>query len=191
LKRVLALTGKRFSGKDTLAAMLIDAAKARGIDLRSHAFAAESKRLFVDERAADGEEISLDRLLTDRSYKEEQRPRLTAFTVESIARDPLVFCRSVADRSEAVPHPSLITDVRLRLEVDHLRSRFDLHLVRMARSDASRAASGWSYAASADEHPTETELDDASLWDEIVTNDGSLDELARKANDLMARWLDR
>ena len=49
-KPVLALSGKRFSGKDTLAAFLVESAAKRGHALITHAFAAESKRLFVARR---------------------------------------------------------------------------------------------------------------------------------------------
>lgn len=186
-KRLLALSGKRFTGKDTLAALLVQRAAARGEPLGVFAFAAESKRLFVDQEAARGVVVDLERLQHDRAYKEARRPQLTAFTMESLARDPLVFCRSVADRIEASSAPSLITDVRLRLEVEHLRSRFELHLVRIARSDASRAASGWSYVPAVDDHETETQLDDATLWDEAIDNDGTLAELGAKADALIAR----
>ena len=190
-KPLLALSGKRFSGKDTLAAHLVKAAADRGVSLEIHAFAAESKRLFVAREATRGVAIDLQRLQHDREYKEQRRPELTAFTVESLAADPLVFCRSVADRVEASSHPSLVTDVRLRLEVEHLRPRFDLHLVRITRSDAARAGSGWKYVVSVDEHHTETELDDASLWDETIANDGTIDELRVHGEALIERWLPR
>jgi phosphomevalonate kinase len=184
---LLALSGKRFSGKDTLAALLVKAAADRCITLETHAFAAECKRLFVQREAARGVEIDLARLQSDREYKEQRRPELTKFTVLSLADDPLVFCRSVADRIESSTHPALVTDVRLRLEVEHLRPRFDLHLVRITRSDASRAESGWKYVASVDEHHTETELDDPSLWDETLANDGTIDELRVRAEELVGR----
>ena len=180
-KLLLAISGKRFSGKDTLAALLVEHAQKRGITLETYAFAAESKRMFTDEQAAAGITVDLERLQHDREYKELWRPQLTAFTMESLARDPLVFCRSVAGRIEASSTSSLVTDVRLRLEVEHLRPRFRLHLVRITRSDESRAASGWKYTPSADDHRTETDLDDPSLWDEVLTNDGSLEELSAKA----------
>jgi phosphomevalonate kinase len=184
-KRVLGLSGKRFSGKDTLAAMLVARAAARGLRLVTHAFAAESKRLFAQREPR----VELERLLGERDYKERWRPALTAFTVESLAADPLVFCRSVADRIAGSADAALVTDVRLRVEVAHLRERFDLALLRLTRSDAARAASGWSYAASVDEHHTETELDDPSLWDEVISNDGTLDDLAARADALVTRAL--
>lgn len=182
---LLALSGKRFSGKDTLAALLAESAAKHGVSLGAHAFAAESKRMFVEREAARGVAVDLDRLQKDRAYKEQWRPRLTAFTVESLAEDPLVFCRRVADRIEASNAPSLIIDVRLRLEVEHLRPRFELHLVRIARSDASRASSGWSYVPSVDDHHTETELDDATLWDDAIANDGTLEALRASAEALI------
>lgn len=188
-KPLLALSGKRFSGKDTLASLLVEAAARRGISMQTYAFAAESKRMFVAREADRGVVVDLDRLQTDREYKEQWRPQLTAFTVESLAADPLVFCRSVADRIDASSVPCLVTDVRLRLEIEHLRPRFELHLVRIARSDASRAASGWKYLASADDHRTETELDDPALWDEVISNDGSLGELGDRAEALIAARL--
>ena len=188
-KLLLAISGKRFSGKDTLAALLVQHARARGVTLETYAFAAESKRMFTAERALAGVSVDLERLQHDRDYKERWRPELTPFTMDALARDPLVFCRSVAERIEASAAASLVTDVRLRLEVTHLRSRFRLHLVRIARSDATRAASGWAFTPSADDHPTETQLDDPSLWDEVMTNDGSVEELSAKAEALIAAQL--
>ncbi len=189
-KRLLAISGKRFSGKDTLAALLVERARVEhGVTLTAHAFAGESKRLFVVEEQRGGNDVDLARLVGDRAYKEQWRPRLTAFTERSLAADPLVFCRSVADAIEVEATPSIVTDVRLTHEVEHLRARFELHLVRLVRSDAARLASGWVYAAKADEHHTETELDDPSWWDATITNDAATTELEAEAARLLRRWL--
>ena len=117
MRRLLAISGKRFSGKDTFAALLVEQARARGVDLSLYAFAAESKRMFVEEQRQAGVEVDLARITSDRAYKEQWRPQLTRFTVEAIARDPLVFCRQVADRIEQSSSPALITDLRLMLEL--------------------------------------------------------------------------
>lgn len=190
MRRLLAISGKRFSGKDTFAALLVEEAKARGVTLETYAFAAESKRMFVEQQRRAGVELELARLTTDRAYKETWRPKLTEFTVASIAADPLVFCREVARRIEASGKPALITDLRLKLELEHLRPRFPLHVVRLVRSDAARAASGWQFKADVDGHHTETELDDPSLWDEVVRNDGSVDELRARAREIIAQSLE-
>jgi phosphomevalonate kinase len=170
--RLLALSGKRFSGKDTLAARR----------LASHAFAGESKRMF----AARNAEVDLERLTTDRAYKERWRPSLTAFTVEALAADPLVFARAVAARIDATGAPALISDLRLRRELDFLRPRYALHVARLHRGDEQRAASGWRFTPEVDGHHTETELDDPALWDSVVPNDGELDALRAQAASLVA-----
>jgi phosphomevalonate kinase len=190
MKRLLCISGKRFSGKDTFAALLDDHAIARGLTLGLYAFASESKRLFVEQQRAAGVDVDLDRLLQDRAYKESMRPALTRFTVESIAKDPLVFCRAVADRIERSSSLPVVTDLRLRLEVEHLRARFvnqhsDLHVVRLQRDDAHRAAAGWRFDQATDTHHTETELDDPKLWTEVVDNNGTPAELSLKAAALL------
>lgn len=189
MKKLLAISGKRFSGKDTFAAMLVAEAKARGATLETYAFAGESKRLFVAQEAARGIAVDLARLTSDRAYKEEWRPQLTKFTVDSIAADPLVFCRAVAARIEASPSPALITDLRLTLELQHLRPRFALRVLRLVRTDTHRAQSGWTFKAAVDDHHTETELDDSTLWDEAIANDGAEADLRARAAAVISEFL--
>jgi phosphomevalonate kinase len=184
MRRILCLSGKRFSGKDTLARLLCEEAARRGSELAPWAFADQSKRMF----AARHPEVELAKLSSDRAYKEKWRPELTRFTVEAIGADPLVFVREVARQLEADPRPPLITDLRLKLELDWLRPRFDLLLVRLERPDALRAASGWSFDAAKDRHPTETELDDRALFDEVVVNDGTEAQLAERAAAILERF---
>lgn len=185
-RRVLALSGKRFAGKDTVAALTVELARERGLSLATFAFADESKRGLA---AQLGAEVELDRLLRERAYKEAWRPRLTAFTVAALARDPLVFCRAVADRAAATAGPVMITDLRLRAELVHLRARFELRVIRVTRSDAGRSSSGWQPSPAVDGHATETELDDPALWDEEIVNDAELAALRARVHARVAAWL--
>ncbi len=189
MRRVLALSGRRFAGKDTLAGVLVALARERGVGLTTHAFAAESKRLLVAEMRAQGVEVELERLLHDRGYKEQWRPRLTACTMAALRRDPLVFCRAVADRIAGADGAAVITDLRLRGEVEHLRARFELYVLRVTRPDPLRAAAGWRATPGVDDHPTETALDDPSLWDGVVANDGDLELLRVRAQARLTAWL--
>lgn len=183
-KKLLAISGKRFAGKDTFAAHLVRAASARGTELATYAFAAESKRLFAARAHLD-----LPRLLSDRDYKEAHRPALTEFTVAALAADPQVFVRAVSDRIAIDPRPALITDLRLQLEIEFLRPRFALTIVRLVRSDAARAQSGWRFEAARDEHHTETELDDPALWNVVVDNNGPEIGLAARASAILDTFL--
>jgi len=187
-KQVLAISGKRFSGKDTLADMLVGFAKARGVAIVVHRFADESKRMLVAREVLRGVEVDFMRLKTDRAYKEHWRPRLTELTVTELARDKLVFCKAVADRiadNDVAFH--IVADLRLRLEVEHLRERFKVHVVRVSRNDAEREAAGWRFAEEIDRHHTETELDDPALHSEVVENNASLDALAAAAETMSRR----
>lgn len=190
VRRVLAISGKRFSGKDTLAAMIVEQARRRGVEVTPYAFAGESKRMFVAWQQARGVTVDLPRLLGERAYKEAWRPQLTEFTVAALADDPRVFCRAVADRIAGAEQVAVVTDLRLRVEIELLRSRFALHVVRVLRPDASRAASGWVYTPAVDEHSTETELDDPALWDEQVHNDGTLAQLDEVVARRLSDWLE-
>lgn len=171
--KVLAISGKRSVGKDTLADAVEARAAARGVPLVRCAFATECKRAFVEHRAGEGEVLSLEGLVHDRAYKEKHRPALTAFTERELARDPLAFVRRVLVRIGA--GPGLVTDLRLRVELDALRARSELVAVRVERPRAHREASGWVFHAPADEHFTETQLDDERGWSAVLVNDGSLE----------------
>jgi phosphomevalonate kinase len=189
VRRVLAISGKRFAGKDTLAASVVRQAWARGVLVMTHAFAGESKRMFAASVGARGVAVDELRLQGDRAYKEAWRPQLTEFTVAALGADPLVFCRAVADRIAGSECVGVVTDLRLRVEVAHLRSRFALYVVRVTRPDVLRAASGWRYTPAVDEHATETELDDPGLWDEEVHNDGTLAQLDEVVATRLSAWL--
>lgn len=182
---MLALSGKRFTGKDTLAAMLARRAQEQGVRVELFAFAAECKRLFVEERAREGEVVELARLLSEREYKERWRPAMTRFTERCLAQDPLFFCRAVASRAEQCAGLPVLTDLRLRQEREHLASRFELVVLHLERSDAARASSGWRYDPAADTHFTETELDDPALWTETLSNEGSLEALEEAAQRVL------
>lgn len=186
---MVAISGKRFAGKDTLAGEVAAQVRARGSAAGVHAFAAESKRMFAAWQAERGVAVELARLLVDRAYKEAWRPQLTEFTVAALRGDPLVFCRAVADRIAAADEVAVVSDLRLRLEVAHLRSRFAVHVVRVTRPDALRAASGWRWTPGVDDHATETELDDPGLWDEEFLNDGTLAELGGRVAGRLAAWV--
>lgn len=182
---VFAISGKRGVGKDTLADAVVARATERGVPLVRCAFATECKRAFVEHRAAEGEALSLEGLVHDRAYKEAHRPALTAFTERELARDALAFVRRVLARIGA--GPGLVTDLRLRVELDALRARSALVAVRVERPRAHREASGWVFHAPADEHFTETQLDDERGWSAVLVNGGSLEAWRARGAELAER----
>ncbi|MFO0662154.1 MAG: hypothetical protein U0165_20320 [Polyangiaceae bacterium] len=184
-KLVLAISGKRFSGKDTLAAAIEKQAARRGLALRRRAFADACKQAFCRSLEVRGVQLDPTLLSTDRNTKEAWRPELTRFTEEQLAVDPQVFARQILDEDHA--ETVLISDLRLRTEIECLISESQPIFVRLTRSDASRAASGWVFTPGVDTHRTETELDTWNGWDEQVTNDGTLEALDQRAQQLVRR----
>ena len=88
---VLALSGKRFSGKDTMGDFLCAKAAEEGVPFARRALADESKEAFALEMIRQGIHVELARLKKDRGYKERWRAALTQFTMEALSKDPLVF----------------------------------------------------------------------------------------------------
>ena len=183
---IIALSGKRFAGKDTFADALIARLHALGVSLPKGAFATECKRAFAEDEHTQGREVDVNRLLNERAYKEQLRPTLTAFTERSLAQDSLVFVRGVLARF-APFGCGLISDLRLQLELDFLRQHTQLLSVRLERSDQHREESGWRFTPGTDDHRTETELDHEKSWGLVLSNDGSLDEWKAQAEELAAR----
>jgi hypothetical protein len=101
MRRVVALSGKRFAGKDTLAGEVVARARARGVTVGVHAFAAESKRMFVGVAGGARGDGGAGAAARRAGVQGAWRPQLTAFTVAALREDPLVFCRAVADRIAA------------------------------------------------------------------------------------------
>jgi phosphomevalonate kinase len=188
---VIALSGKRFSGKDTLATLLCDRAVALGEPLRRRALADECKRAFVEEQAAAGVAVDLAGLLGDRAYKERWRPALTAFTERALARNPAVFCERLLPPGAPAGEPLLVTDVRLLHDASFLKAHGDTLLVRLSCDDAARARFGWTHTDGVDTHRTETELDRYAAWDLIIPNNGSLADLDAWAGRALSLFTQR
>ena len=183
---IIALSGKRFAGKDTFADALVAKMSALGMSLPKGAFATECKQAFAEDERAQGHPVDVARLLSERAYKEQLRPALTAFTERALAKDPLVFVRGVLARFESFGC-GLISDLRLQLELDFLRQHTKLLSVRLERTDQHRAESGWRFTSGTDDHRTETELDNETKWGLVLSNDGSLEEWKAQAEALAAR----
>lgn len=191
MRTVLALCGKRFSGKDSFYRCLEQSSTR---SLCRFAFADQAKSAFVRQWNASHVQpelqVNLQSLLTDRACKETWRPHLTAFVTEALAKDSLVFCRELIAAAQQTPptHVLVITDLRLKLELAELKKHFQVHVVRIERLAENKRASGW-VPAQADDHFTETELDDPSYWSTVVHNDSSLAALASHAHIVLTSIL--
>lgn len=183
--RVWAISGKRFSGKDTLAALLVRKLNERNLVARRFALADACKEGFVAEQKTLGIEIDLPRLMTERSYKELWRNKLTEYTEKVLSQDPTLFVKAVVEQARIVDI-AILSDLRLMAELNYLQENTECKLIRINRSDDSRRQSGWCFDRDKDLHRTECELDLFRAWDCKIDNNTSIKELEQKV--LQCDW---
>lgn len=164
------LSGKRFSGKTTLAHAMVRASTrhVRMVHLSTLLKARywDTVREMVDKDDVESREV-----------KEAHRARMIAFGEEMRAQDPYYWCRTLWEELDD-PHQSLrssshpcllVTDARRPADVAFFRAacRPCVH-VRLTCSDEERTRRGWTYDPAVDAGPSECGLDDEQTADVVV-----------------------
>lgn len=181
--RAVLISGKRGSGKDFVADRLAAALRARAPGLHVHrtAFSSVNKRVYAAEHGLD-----LQRLETDRAFKEAHRLALVAHHTEQNQRDPSwCFGALMADAMSACADMLILSDLRTMADIKLFEQCGQLaHAPVMLRIDASpevRALRGCAPDPAKDALPTETELDDfqgwTACWDNSEQGDAALQQL--------------
>jgi|8_EtaG_2_1085327.scaffolds.fasta_scaffold09693_3 hypothetical protein len=172
---VIGVSGKKRSGKDTVGGMVIDLLHNRRSPLpaRRVAFADELKREVSEVTGVSLAEIEMD--------KDRWRPMLQWWGVEFrryyngedywIRQMRLNLCANADDEDGSMF--SVITDVRLKNEADYIRDHGGF-LIRVNRETSND-----------DSHSSETELDDYNRFHRVIENNGSLDDLREKVQEVM------
>ena len=168
---VVVLSGKRFSGKTTLANALVERVREGGGVQLLHLSGALKRAYWAQttdaEAAADSER---------REVKERHRAAMIAFGEEARARDPYHWCR-LAWRDGVVEGGArriLVSDARRPVDLDFFRSLGACVHVRVQCTDAERVRRGWVWEAVVDEGASECGLDDSPA-DVCVDGGGAYD----------------
>ena len=148
--RVVALSGKRYAGKTTLADALV-------------AHAAHPLQVVHLSTAIKADYFRDEDLVLERARKEEHRARMIAHAERAREDDPHVWCRRAWETLQAAPTTILVTDVRRASDLAFWRAYARTTAVRVECTDAERARRGWAFAPGVDDVPSETGLDDASF----------------------------
>lgn len=186
---VVLVCGRRFAGKDWLAARLVaalndllpSAAGGAYVAAASHASISDGvKAAYASAVGAD-----LDRLMHERPYKEAHRAALTAFYQSCKATDPAFDARCFAEVVQAgtrLGNILVLTGIRNGLEYARELAGRPLAAVHVKCSAASRAARGWVEDCALDGSPGEeaAEAAPSSFFDLVYENDGEQD---------VARWV--
>lgn len=185
--RIIGVSGKKRSGKDTLAATLVE-----NFGFARYAFADPLKELALDVnplvyrgvvRPSGYDEIQtaqadrlapvIERIGWERAKERpEVRRILQALGVGVRELDEDFWVRTTMTRALAEDQPVVITDVRFPNEVEAIRDAGG-HIVRVTRPGMTHD----------DTHISETALDDLEP-DTLIENDGTLEDLERKAEAL-------
>ncbi len=185
---IIGISGKKRSGKDTLCAALLPLLSQAGLEAKRRALADSLKDEVTDAlwpcyRRFGMAWGDVRGLLDDCATKEDFRPLLqvwgTDFRRTLFGGDYWLLAMSKWIKGNAGPgHAVIVPDVRFSGEADWVHAQGGV-VVRVERPGL----------LSADQHISETALDDYTGFDAVVVNDGTREDLAEKAVLLAANLL--
>ncbi len=166
IKKIIVFSGKQFSGKDTIAKILLDnfhSFKRIGI--------ADSIKLKYSEQKG----ISLDEIEKNKSL---YRQDLISLGNWGRSQDPDYWLNSIINYDGN----TIVTDVRKKHELEILRKN-NAFTIRVESNLLSRQQRGTITSANDN---TETELDSVSDWDYVIYNNDSYEKLLYNTNFLIS-----
>ena len=169
LKKVIVLSGKARSGKDTTSLMLNEILEAKGLKVMNLQFSS-----YIKEYA---------KKITDWDGSDETKPRqLLQELGTSVIRkniDELFFVKRIIGDIKVYSYYFdiiVISDCRVKVEIDELRKEFNnICAVRVTRPNFDNGLTEEQKM-----HFTEIDLDDYDKFDYEIINDGTLDDLKVK-----------
>jgi len=181
--RLILISGKRAAGKDHVAARVAAALRSTGARVHVASLGAINKRAYAARTGVD-----LERLTTDRAFKEEHRLALVRHHSERNRAEP-GWCTSavLTAARDAGADALLLTDLRTRADLQWFLGLGTAAptLLRVDATDASRHARGSPADPLRDGLPTEIELDRFTGWTACFDNSDDSPAGAR----LLDEWI--
>lgn len=147
---LIALTGKRKAGKDTVAGLIQELEPS----IQTFSFAAALKDAYAAE-------FRVDRCLLDDPLEKEKYRRglqqLSEVWKEKFGED--IFAQMVADEVSVLSCPTMITDLRFFIELETIRWMKPI-ILHVSAPDYLRRKRGW-VPGEVDKHSSETEMAEA------------------------------
>ena len=163
-ERIVIFSGKQFSGKDTLAGLMLKKMPT----FRRYAMGDIIKETYGKEKGLSYEEIEANKAL--------YRPDLIELGNWGRSQDPDYWLKKIISAEGDI----FVTDVRMKHEYEVFKNAGAI-AIRVEASRDTRALRG---ALVNENDITETDLDDITDWNFIVYNDGSFEKLTQKAEEL-------
>ena len=163
-KKIIVLSGKQFSGKDTMAKFLLE-------------FMPDFKRIGLGDaiKIEYGKQkgLTFDEIEKNKS---QYRADLIALGDWGRAQDPDYWLKRIIQQDDNVIVPDLRMPHELKVFKEH-----NAISIRVESPRTNRAMRG---ELVKEDDPTETLLDSVTDWDYVVQNDGTLEDLREKAKSL-------
>ena len=187
-KRIILISGKRSSGKDTFATILNDYFSSLKLRVKSMAFAFATKVGYCKKNNLD-----LDKMLNDYVYKESHRSGLLDYFLTNgdfnwYADYVYKFIEQEYDNFDVF----IIHDLRIKQHMTFFEtlcnqtsfnSKYNCIFIRVNASKESKIKRGW-IEKPYDSDFTETDLDDNECFDLYIKNDGNIDDLKKYMDNL-------
>lgn len=163
-KKIIVLSGKQFSGKDTVAKMLLDLMP----DFKRVGLGDAIKIEYGKRKGLTFEEIETN--------KSQYRPDLIALGDEGRAIDPDFWLKNIVNLDYNV----MVPDIRVPHELKVFKDN-DAISIRVEATREARAKRG---ELVKEDDPTETALDGITDWDFAIDNSAGYEELKDLAKQL-------
>lgn len=168
-KKIIALSGKQFSGKDTVAKILLE-------------------KLTSFKRVGIGDAIKIEYgrqkgLTFDEIEKNKSQYRADLIELGDYGRaiSPFYWLEKIIE----LDYDVIIPDLRVKSELKILKNVDSITI----RVEASREARSLRGELVKEDDTTETDLDDVTDWDYVIENDSTYDDLKAKAYHLAEKIL--
>ena len=163
--RIVIFSGKQFSGKDTLAGLMLKKMPT----FRRYAMGDVIKDTFGKENGLTYEQIEANKAL--------YRPALIELGNWGRKQDPDYWLKKIISADGDI----FVTDVRMKHEYEVFKDA-GAKSIRVEAPREIRASRG---KLVNENDTTETDLDNITDWDYIIQNDGSMENLTQKADELV------
>lgn len=164
-KNIIVISGKQFSGKDTLAKIILQ----NLTNFKRIGLGDGIKIEYGEQKGLSFEEIEKNKPL--------YRADLQALGNLRRSQDIDYWIKKVI----SLPQDIIVPDIRVQREYDYFKNEHAF-MIRVNSSKENRAKRG---TLAAENDITETALDDITDWNSIVTNDGTYEELLFQAQKVV------
>ena len=170
-KKIIVFSGKQYSGKDTVAKILLEQLK----DFKRIGLGDAIKIEYGKTIGKTFEEIE--------SQKHLYRADLIKFANEKRAIDQDYWIKKIVEYPDNV----IVPDMRVKREYDFFKSQ-GAYMIRVEASVEARSKRGTLVKA---DDPTETALDDVKDWDYTIYNESDYETLKENAKKLLHDYLQK